>query len=409
MTLATATPGTGAGGAEPPVDPTARLVPLDGLRGLAALAVLTTHVGFATGRYDDGTLGALLSRLEVGVAVFFVLSGFLLSQRWLQAAADGGPRPSGRAFLWRRALRVLPAYWLTTAAVLLLLPGDEGPWDWAQRLLLLHLYERGWDRPGLSHTWSLATEVAFYVALPALGALCVATGRRGWRVRHAVVLAGAMLALGLGWTGVAYADGSPLPADAALWLPGLAGWFGAGIALAALVVHVRSGRPLGPVHAAVLRLAAQPGSCWAAAAALLWLSATPVGGPVDLTPPGPHEAVVLQLLYLGVAVLLLLPLAAGPRDSALAAVLRSAPARRLGEASYGVFLVNLAVVEGVMALLDQDPFSGGLLRTWLLTVAGSWALAELSLRLVERPAMRLRGWVPDQGRRPRPAPPGTPA
>ena len=52
---------------------------LDTLRAVGALAVLTTHAAFWSGDYTQhGVWGTLLARLDVGVAIFFVLSGFLL-------------------------------------------------------------------------------------------------------------------------------------------------------------------------------------------------------------------------------------------------------------------------------------------------------------------------------------------
>ena len=52
---------------------------LDTLRAVGALAVLTTHTAFQAGDYTrNGVWGTLLARLDVGVAIFFVLSGFLL-------------------------------------------------------------------------------------------------------------------------------------------------------------------------------------------------------------------------------------------------------------------------------------------------------------------------------------------
>ncbi len=62
---------------------------LDTIRAVAAIWVVVTHVGFWTGFYGHGLLGALSQRLEAGVAVFFVLSGFLLSYPVAAPAAHG--------------------------------------------------------------------------------------------------------------------------------------------------------------------------------------------------------------------------------------------------------------------------------------------------------------------------------
>ena len=51
------------------------------MRAVAALLVVGTHAAFATGKLTHGYLGAIYARLEIGVAIFFVLSGFLLFAR----------------------------------------------------------------------------------------------------------------------------------------------------------------------------------------------------------------------------------------------------------------------------------------------------------------------------------------
>jgi hypothetical protein len=106
---------------------------LDGLRGLAAAAVVVTHCAFVTGGYTAAFPGPALARLDVAVAVFFVLAGFLLSLPMFRAAAGTAPPRRTAAYLWRRALRILPAYWAAVAVALLLLPAnrDAGPADWA--------------------------------------------------------------------------------------------------------------------------------------------------------------------------------------------------------------------------------------------------------------------------------------
>ena len=70
-----------------------RLSALDGLRGLAALGVLTTHVAFHTGAVKAPVFGPIVSRLDVGVCLFFLLSGFLLYHPWARAAIAATPAP----------------------------------------------------------------------------------------------------------------------------------------------------------------------------------------------------------------------------------------------------------------------------------------------------------------------------
>src|SRR5262245_7097105 len=100
----------------------ARIPALDALRALGAIGILLTHVSFATGASLNGYWGGLLARLDVQVAVFFVLSGFLLFRPFAHAVATGGQRPWVTQFFWRRAVRILPAYWITIVLCVTLLP-----------------------------------------------------------------------------------------------------------------------------------------------------------------------------------------------------------------------------------------------------------------------------------------------
>ena len=64
-----------------------RFLTLDALRAVGALMVVLTHVGFHTGRYPQGWTGAMLAHFDLGVALFFVVSGFLLARPWFAASA----------------------------------------------------------------------------------------------------------------------------------------------------------------------------------------------------------------------------------------------------------------------------------------------------------------------------------
>ena len=388
----------GLAAAEPaPIPRRERSLPaLDGVRALAAVGVVVTHVTFRTGDYGAGLLGGVFARLDVAVAVFFVLSGFLLLRPWVAAAIAGDPRPRAAAYLWRRALRILPAYWALLVLTALLLPeAREGTGaNWLRHVLLVHIYWEDWPLQGLTHTWSLCTEVAFYVLVPLLGALLLRSRSAG----GALALAAGLVVLGIVSTAVAHgADAAP--DSAGTWLPPHAGWFGGGLALAVASVRLSSS-PDGAGWRAVRAVSAAPGSCWTAAAACLLLAATSVTGPRAPVALTAGQGVARELLFLAAAVLLVLPAALPARGpSLLLAVLSSPPLSRAGELSYGIFLYHLVVLEVVVVVLDVELFTGDPLALLAVVLPVTWVISALSWRFLEAPAMRLRDRVPSVPRR----------
>src|SRR6185436_10477771 len=95
------------------VSTTERVASLTGIRAVAALLVMATHAAYTTGKYTHGYVGLMYSRMEIGVPIFFVLSGFLLFAPWVKANATGGPPPSVRRYAWHRVRRIMPAYIVT--------------------------------------------------------------------------------------------------------------------------------------------------------------------------------------------------------------------------------------------------------------------------------------------------------
>src|SRR3954462_12451136 len=94
----------------PPGNP--RFPLLDPLRAVAALAIVVTHTAELGGFNRAHALGAWTVRLDSGVTVFFVLSAFLLYRPFVAARLDGPPGPRVLRYARRRALRILPAYWV---------------------------------------------------------------------------------------------------------------------------------------------------------------------------------------------------------------------------------------------------------------------------------------------------------
>src|SRR5207247_5786068 len=109
------------GGLESAAEPTPdadRFPCFDGFRATAALSVLLLHVAGSSGETQrNHVVGSYLARLDVGVAVFFLISGFLLYRPFAAAHLTGGRAPAALPFFRRRFLRIYPAYWVATTAV----------------------------------------------------------------------------------------------------------------------------------------------------------------------------------------------------------------------------------------------------------------------------------------------------
>lgn len=365
---------------------------LDTLRAVGALAVLTTHTAFWAGSYTThGYVGAFLARLDVGVALFFVLSGFLLARPHLAAARTGARPPALGAYVRHRFWRIAPLAVVTVALALSLVEGAQSvPWrEKLAALTLTSIYTvEGGFPAGTTHLWSLSTEIAFYVVLPLVMLLAVGRGgRAGLRPARLAAVVGGSVAVSVAWFLLQPAVESHVPfGQPHLWLPGYLVWFGAGIGLAAayeLGVEGRGGR----VVAALRGLAAQPGVCWGLAVGLMLVAATPLAGPSMLAATTPGAHVVKTLLYTVVATLVVLTgvFASSPGYTR---ALSHPAARRLGVVSYGIFCLHLPVLHLVMWTTGWPVFEGRFLAIWSLTLLISYAAAEASYRWIEAPAQR---------------------
>ena len=363
---------------------------LDGLRALAVLAVVTTHAAFWTGRYQRGWGGSALARMDSGVAVFFVLSGFLLVRPWLVSAVHRTPSPSVRVYAVRRVARIMPAYLVAVVAAFLLVPDNATATvaDWVRHVLLLQIYQFGWLKGGLTQTWSLCTEWAFYLVLPLIGWVVVRATRRRWRPRLLLVGMLALLLVPLAWYGFLFNTQGAVWVTGSIWLPAYIGWFGGGMALAVIRVNLDHG-DVGPTSRWWLaeELGRRPFTCWAVAAVTFFIAMTPIAGPRSLVGTTIGESFARQTLYVVMAMALAWPAIFG-RSPVTEAVFGNPVARFAGDISYGVFLYHLVVLEFVMDLLDNQQFTGKVLQVLPLTLVGAVAVATVSFRFLERPLIQ---------------------
>lgn len=152
---------------------------LDGLRGLAILLVFAGHTAQFGSQYSETTnpLMSFLGRnTGLGVDLFFVLSGFLITGLLYDAKESSG---YFRTFYARRTLRIFPLYYATLAIVAALKFGfpdvfalktltSEAQWaNWTYTSNILIALKDWGSEPGyLGHFWSLAVEEQFYVVWP---------------------------------------------------------------------------------------------------------------------------------------------------------------------------------------------------------------------------------------------------
>lgn len=156
--------------APPPDSLPARFPRLDGVRGLAILLVLLHQ--FSQLDVPTGFLGRVvdlvLDRGWVGVQLFFVLSGFLITGILVDARGTPG---AWRHFIQRRALRILPLYFGALLVFTQVLPAvGVAPAGWRDQSLWYWLFVSNWTQASLGgalpHFWSLAVEEQFYLLWP---------------------------------------------------------------------------------------------------------------------------------------------------------------------------------------------------------------------------------------------------
>ena len=366
--------------AAPPAPDRPHLHGFDGLRALAAGVIVIYHLAFVLAAFDVAGR-AWIERLNIGVSIFFVISGALLYLPFAMARAQGRPRPSLRDYAARRTARIGPAYWVALPIVALVL-GLSGVFTLEGLVrygLFLQIYSPATFTGGIGQAWTLDVEVVLYAFLALwVGAIAGLLNRRG-EVAGLV----AVIVLSLAWkvvVGRMVAAGD-VDLTVLVWPPAWADQFALGMLLA--VAAARG-----------VRLRASTGAVLTGAAALAFLlfGALDPGGGVMV------RNLVDHVVKTAIAVALVAPVAL----RAAPALWSSAPMRWLGARSYGLYLWHLAV----MIQLDRWDVQGtiGTAGFVVVAVAVSVALGWASWSLVERPAI---GW----GRRigiawaRRPAPP----
>ena len=332
---------------------------LDGLRALAVLAVMIRH--------GDLDLPIPVADLALmGVELFFVLSGFLITSILLRGRAsaerDGtGMGAAARHFYVRRIARIFPLYYLVIAIglVLNLSPAREA-WPWlATYTFNVYLAKLGWFTEYYPHLWTLAIEEQFYIVWPWLVLLLP----RRWL--PAAVIAAILVApafrfyiLAHAWTGMATYVLTPQYLD----------MLGIGALLAVLIDRglscVRVGRALLACGAALLAVVAF----------------------LPVTLPG-RAAFALGDFPVALTFCGAVAMAAAGRTGVAHYLLAWRPLRYVGEISYGVYVYHLFIPALCVWTLARAHLSypSSHAVAFVLTSSVTLLIASASWRWFERP------------------------
>jgi peptidoglycan/LPS O-acetylase OafA/YrhL len=369
--------------------------------------VVVVHSWIFAGRFGDGSglANRLVVRLDTMVAIFFMLSAFLLYRPMIAYRGGGPPRPKARHFARRRFLRIYPAYWVALT-VLAIYPGISGPFTdhwWSFYSLAQYLIPvasgKACSGPqyncGLLQSWTLTVEMTFYIMLPffAAGTAWIARrflGRRWMRIELGLIaalgaasLVLAILPLGLRedpwfiFTFAAHFD-----------------WLGVGLAMA--VLSVVYGRREESLPATLRFFASRPLLCWSGALAMYLISVfafRPV--PLTVAPFTNLEYLAIHFIQCAVGVFLVLPVAFGNPNLGLPRRLLASPwLTGFGLVSYGFYLWQVTIGIELGYGSGNNAFLPVLIGTTLITLP----LAIASYYLIERPLML---WKPGTRRRKR--------
>ena len=349
---------------------------IEGLRAVAVIAVVAFHASV------PGLTGGF-----VGVDVFFVISGYLITGQLMRELGSTG-RIRLFGFYARRAKRLLPSATVVLAAILIataLLEPLLGVYHTAQDLLAAALYTTNWHFIGLGtdylaqattdspvlHFWSLAVEEQFYLVWPLLliAAAHIARRRAGRATRVFAITVGAISALSL-IAGVLLTSSDPKLAYMATQTRAWEFGVGAVVAIIAQWLSVQGVTRLGSVTGMLLG--------WAGLAAILYS----VFG-FDSTTPFPGVAALVPTV--GTAAVIAGGLIVGSGRAKVGSALSLRPVRYIGRVSYAWYLWHwplLVLVEVKAGTLSWQ------MRSLLMVAA--LLLAMATLHLIEIPISRWR-------------------
>lgn len=368
-----------------------RNLALDSLRGFSTILIVVYHTSFVSGytvAHAD-SVGAYIDRLNIGVAIFFVLSGFLIFRPFAHSLIHGSPLPKTRNYYLKRAARILPGYWLALFVLAgldaLTIVNTSG---FIRNVFIVHSFTEHNVFTGIRQAWTLAVEMSFYVVVPAFAYVFVRQARRRIASVSVVTLLKALSALFLG----AYAFRLFIHQTdfwfldtAHIWLPSHMDTLALGMGLAVLVEAPASAKTLSKLK----NFIANHTGAFVVSSVFVWLISANINMAIGLNRTEFHIDLLGHFLYGVASVLLVAPFCVDSQ-----ALLVKAMSFRLftwlGTISYGIYLWHMAFLGGDFAekYMPYTENDGQVLLRFLVVLPASIAIASLSYYVLERPIMR---------------------
>jgi peptidoglycan/LPS O-acetylase OafA/YrhL len=381
-----------------------RLPLLDSVRALTTLAILLTHTFGPSGAHANSTLRPYTTRFEFVVALFMMLSAFLIYRPYARSHLDDTPPPSLKRYARNRFLRVVPPYWVAlTITALWITTAGVGVFT-ARGIPTYYLFGQVYSPEtalgGIAIAWFLCILVVFYAFVPLYAAVVRRFGadRAG---RFNAELWGCAALLGFGVVYRIVVDLAGLRDDyvVSYFLPAYFDWLAPGMALAVLSLWFgkrwTGAQPEpgeSPLPGAFRVFARVPSLGLLIALVCFWFVSTQIGLTGPYPDPGDHlQYFGEHTLNLLVALFIFLPFAIGdPGQGLTRRLLNNRVLLFLALISYGLLLYHIAVIE---QLKDWgfDPGDGVVSYiAWpVVALALAAVLGTLSYLLVERPLRRL--------------------
>lgn len=344
-----------------------RLPGLDGLRTVAVVAVLLVHAQLLPGGF-------------IGVDLFFVLSGFLITTLLL-AEVDNTGRVDLVGFWSRRTFRLIPAVaaYLAAGVLAAAVSKPDALADVARNAAAVmagifnYVFEAlggatAWD----GHLWSLSVEAQFYLIWPVALVVALRTG-----ARRGLLVAGGVLMLAFAAWRAAVGVGL---------VPGHGDWYHStdtrvdaliGGAVLAYAIH------LGRLHGHTR----QARRLWAVGAPVAWIALVALAASSPPLEQDPRWAYLGGLTVVSLSCMVIVAGTVLCPDHLQSRLLQSSPFAYVGRLSYAFYLWHYPVIFGLEPVLDARLTRYG---TVIVAFVVTLVLAQVSMTVVERPAARLR-------------------